>query len=143
MKYIRLEPNLIYYIHDTQGLKLLTRLRVGLNHLFDHKFKDKFQECAYSICACGQNIETTIPFLSYCPNHPCKMKILLQEIHQISWNISEQSDSTITNILLLVNNKLDFETKKTLLMSTTEFIWSIKEFSFPPIEENIMNRQHY
>lgn len=32
-------------------------------------------------------------------------------------NISEQSDSTITKVLLFGGNKLDFELNKTLLMS--------------------------
>ena len=36
--------------------------------------------------------------------------------------ISKQGDSKITKILLFGNNKTDFETNKTLLMSTTKFI---------------------
>ena len=34
---------------------------------------------------------------------------LFQYIHQISKNISEQSHLTITNVLIFVDNKLDFE----------------------------------
>ena len=34
---------------------------------------------------------------------------LFQYIHQISKNISEQSHSTITKVLIFVDNKLDFE----------------------------------
>ena len=37
-KFIRPEPNLTY-IHDTKGLKLLARLRLGLSHLGYHKFR--------------------------------------------------------------------------------------------------------
>ena len=42
------------------------------------------------------------------PNDNCARKTLFQKIYQISENISEQSDSTITKIPLFGDNKLDF-----------------------------------
>ena len=36
LKLIRPEPNSTYNINDTKGLKLLTRLWLGLSHLGDH-----------------------------------------------------------------------------------------------------------
>ena len=44
------------------GLKLLNRLRLGLSHLENHKFRHNFQECVSPIFSCGQDIETTTPF---------------------------------------------------------------------------------
>ena len=44
LKFIRAEPNSAYNINDTKGLKLLTRLRLGLRHLGDHIFRHNFQE---------------------------------------------------------------------------------------------------
>ena len=49
LKFIRPEPNSTYNINDTKGLKLLTRLRLGLSHLGDHKFRHNFQDCV-SLC---------------------------------------------------------------------------------------------
>ena len=49
LKFIRPEPNPTYNINDTKGLKLLTRLRLGLSHLGDHKFRHNFQDC-YPLC---------------------------------------------------------------------------------------------
>ena len=37
--------NPIYKIHDPMGIKYLTRLRLGLSHLNDHKFRHNFQDC--------------------------------------------------------------------------------------------------
>ena len=34
-----------YNIHNPVGLKFLTRLRLGLSHLNEHKFKHNFQDC--------------------------------------------------------------------------------------------------
>ena len=134
LKFIRPETNSIYNINDTKGLKLLTRLRLGLSHLGDHKFRHNFQDCVSPLCYCGQDIEASSHFLLHCPNHHCAMKTLFHKINQVSGTILRQSDSTITKIWLFGDNKLDFETNKILLMSTIEFILLTQRFSCPLFE---------
>ena len=134
LKFIRPEPNSTYNINDTKGLKLLTRLRLGLSHLGDHKFRHNFQDCVSPMCYCGQDIETTTHFLLHCPNHHCARKTLFDKINQVSGTILRQSDSTITKILLFGDNKLDFETSKILLMSTIEFISLTERFYYSLFE---------
>ena len=58
LKFIRPEPNSTYNIKDTKGLKLLTKLRLGLSHLGEHKFRHNYQDCVSPVCYCGQDIET-------------------------------------------------------------------------------------
>ena len=111
LKFIRPEPNSTYNINDTKGLKLLTRLRLGLSHLGDHKFRHNFQDCVSPMCYCGQDIETTTHFLLHCLNHHCARKTLFRKINQVSGTILRQSDSKFTKILLFGVNKLDFETQ--------------------------------
>ena len=82
LKFIK--PKSTYNIHDTKGLKLLTRLRLGLRHLGDHKFRHNFQDCVSPMCSCGQDIETTTHFLLHSPNHHCARKILFRKITQVS-----------------------------------------------------------
>ena len=112
LKFIRPEPNSTYNINDTKGLKLRTRLRLGLSHFGDHKFRHNFQGCVFPMCSCVQEIETTPHFLLHCPNHHCARKTLSQKINHVSGTISRQNDSTITKVLLFGGNKLDFETKQ-------------------------------
>ena len=66
--------------------------------------------------------------------NPSFKRYIKQKIHQISYNISEQSDPTIIKILQFGDTKLDFETNKFLLMSSTEFILSPERFSCLLIE---------
>ena len=136
LKFIRTGPNSNYNINDTKGLKLLTRLRLGLNQLGDHKFTHNFQGCVSPMCYCDQDIETTTHFLLHRPNHRYARKPFFTryKINQVSGTISKQSDSTITKILLFGDNKLDFETNKILLMSTIEFISLTERFSCPLFE---------
>ena len=59
LRFIRPEPNKISSTQNFNGLKLLTRMRLGLSHLADHKFRYSFQDWLNRICSCGQEIETT------------------------------------------------------------------------------------
>ena len=134
LKFIRPEPNSTYNVNETKGLKLLTRLWLGISHLGDHKFSHNFQDCVSPMCYCRQDIETTTHFLLHCPNHHCARKNFFDKINQVSGTILRQSDSTITKILLLGDSKLDLETNKILLMSTIQFISLTERFSCPLFE---------
>ena len=58
LKFIRPEPNRISATENLEGgLKILTRMRLGLSHLADHKFRHNFQDCLNPIYSCGQEIE--------------------------------------------------------------------------------------
>ena len=47
LKIGRSSPNHIYKIHDPLGLKLLTRLRLGLSHLNEPRFNHNFHSCRH------------------------------------------------------------------------------------------------
>ena len=49
--------------------KVLTRLRLGLSHLCEHKFKHSFQDTLNPLCSCGKEVETTFHFVISCPNY--------------------------------------------------------------------------
>ena len=59
LRFIRSSQNGVYNCHNPKEIKLLTRLRVGLSHLCEHKFKISFQDTLNPICNCGGDIETT------------------------------------------------------------------------------------
>ena len=129
LKVIRPEPNSTYSINDTKGLKLLTRLRLGLSDLGDRKLRHNFQDCVSPMYYCGRDIEATTYFLLHCPNHHCARKDLFPKINLKSGTISRQIDSTITKILLFADNELDLETNKVWVRSTVEFISLTERFS--------------
>ena len=43
IKFIRTEPSQVFNVDSSEGLKFLTRTRLGLGHLVDHKFRHNFQ----------------------------------------------------------------------------------------------------
>ena len=62
----RLSANTKFHCHCPHGLKLITRLRLGLSHLRFHKFKRNFQDTLNPTCSCG-TVETIIHYYSLVP----------------------------------------------------------------------------
>ena len=68
LNFIRPFANSISYIHYPYRMKLLTRFRLGLSHLRDHKFRHYFQDTLLTpLCECGNDTETTTHFFLHCP----------------------------------------------------------------------------
>ena len=42
LKFIRPETNQVFNVDSSKGLKFLTRIRLGLSYLVDHKFRHNF-----------------------------------------------------------------------------------------------------
>ena len=66
LKFIRTIPNSVFNVADIYGIKLLTRLRVGLSHLREHKCRHDFQDTINPICSCSREIESTSHFFLRC-----------------------------------------------------------------------------
>ena len=100
LQFIRPTPNRTFNCHNPIGIKLITRLRLGLSHLRDHKFKHNFLDCLNPICCCGQDIETTVHYLLHCPIFSDERSIFFNNIRSIDENVLSGSDPRISETLL-------------------------------------------
>ena len=128
LKFRRLKPNNVYYCHNPKGIRLLTRLRLGLSHLREHKFKHSFQDCLNPLCFCGNEIETSTHYLLHCPTYTNERMTLLNKIKSINCSILEFSDAVVTKILLFGDNTLSDSCNTLILNSTIDYIISTKRF---------------
>ena len=55
-----------FSIHNPLGLQLLTRLRLGLSHLNEHRFNHNFENCVNPLCSCSLEVESTSHFCLHC-----------------------------------------------------------------------------
>ena len=106
LKFIRPKPNNVYYCHNPKGIKLLTRLRLGLIHLCEHKCKHNFQDCLNPICLCGNKIENSTHYLLHYPTYTNERLFVLNRIKSTDCSILESSDAAVTKILLFGDNTL-------------------------------------
>ena len=56
LNYIRTFPNSFFDCHNPKRIKFITRIRLGLSYLREHKFNHSFQETINPLCNCGQDI---------------------------------------------------------------------------------------
>ena len=62
LKFIRTYSNSVFNCCSPNGIKLITRLRLGYSHLREHKFSQNFQHTLNPVCSRKDDIETTIHF---------------------------------------------------------------------------------
>ena len=55
LSFVRPTPNSIFGAHNPLGVVLLTRLRVGLSHLREHRFRHNFTVIVDPFCLCRTN----------------------------------------------------------------------------------------
>ena len=128
LQFIRPAPNNVFDCHNPQGIKYVTRLRLGLSHLREHKFKHNFQDCLNPLCSCGIDVESTSHFLLHCPFFNKERSTLLRNLKDINEKLLDKSDSTLTNILLFGDASMDNNTNKAILNTVIDFILASKRF---------------
>ena len=132
LKFIRPSGNSVFRCHNPKGIKLLTRLRLGLSHLREHKFKHGFLDSLNPFCSCGQNIETSINFLLHCSNYSIERLTFLNIVRNIDSNILSKNDLKVTKTLLYADDSSYDDTNNTLIMNAImEFLFRFKRFDVP------------
>ena len=128
LKFIRPKSNNVYFFHKPRGIKLLTRLRLGLSYLREHKFKHNFQDYLNPLRLCGNEIENSTHYLLHCPTYTNERLTLLNKIKSINCSILESSDAAVTKILLFGDNTLSNSSNTIIFNSTIEYIISTQRF---------------
>ena len=103
LNFIRPCANSIFDIHNPFGIKILTRLRLGLSLFHEHKFRHCFQDTLNPLCEWAKDIESTMHFFLYYTNFHIPRQTLFQKIRNIGDNILSQSETQLTQTLLYGN----------------------------------------
>ena len=123
--------NPLFQIHDPIGLKLLTRLRVNLSHLREHKFRHNFLDTLNPLCSCGLEIESLKHYLLHCSFYTFKRKVLLDSVRLIAGNILDLPDEKLVNLLIFGDVTYTDEQNSSILRNTITFIKSSERFDVP------------
>ena len=97
-EFIRPRPNSIFNVPNSLGLTYLTRLRVGLSHLHEHKFRHNFRDSLNPICNCGSAIESTKHYLLHCSNFKSERQTLLQNVRIVNPNFLSMNEDALTHL---------------------------------------------
>ena len=104
LEFIRPSPNSIFDIYNPYGIKLLTRLRLGLSHFNEHTFKHGFSDTINPICICGGDIESINHFFLHCPEYSEARQTLFDNIQSIDKMLLSQNESSLTHFFTVTLN---------------------------------------
>ena len=107
IKIIRPIRNPIFDIFNPLGLKLITRLRLGLTHLNEHRFNHNFNNCITPPCTCSLDTESTLHFFLHCNYYNSARIFLLNDLNSVDRSLLNLSDLSLGNVLLYGGPQFD------------------------------------
>ena len=129
LSFIWPSPNSTFNCHNPKGIKLLSRLKLGLSHLREHKFKHSSQDSLNPFCSCGKGeVETSSHYLLHCSNYSEERFVFLKTIENIDMSILQQRDSKFTSLLLFGDISFDNNKNTFILDATIDHIISTGRF---------------
>ena len=124
---IRPKCNDTYGIHNPTGLKFLTRLRLGLSHLNDHKFNHNFKDCINPLCSCSLSVGNNAYFFLHCHHFSLQRQTLMNNIKSIDKDIINETGSDLVNIF--GSSKYQYYINSKILSFSIDFILNTERFS--------------
>ena len=128
LNFMRPSASSIFDIHNPLGIKFLTRLRLGLSHLHEHKFRHCFQDTLNPLCECDKDIESRMCFFLHSTNFLIPRQTLFQKIRNINDNILSQSKIQLTQILLYGSQNYHFSINRLIIIWTNKYLISTGRF---------------
>ena len=125
----RRAPNSVFNIHNPAGIKLLTRLRLGLSRLNEHRFNHKFRNCTNPKCTCSSENKPTTHFFLHYHFYTAIRATLFDKLKETVNNLQELSDQTITEMLLYGSPNLKGNQDSQILECTIKYIMDSKRIT--------------
>ena len=129
LKFVRPRENSVFAVHDINGLKLLTRLRLNFSHLNEHKFRHNFNDTINPMCWCGKEPEITLRDLLRCDFYSIYRLELLNDICALNHLLKNISEENLLKVLLYGAKEFSFKINSEILKFTIKFIKKTGRFS--------------
>ena len=131
LKIIRAQPSRTINVCNCAGSRLLTRLRLDLSHLNEHRFNHNFQNCINPLCTCCLEVEATSHFFLHCLHYNNNGETLLNELKLVDENILKVSDNKLINLILYGDSKFHLNKTTRLLNAAIKYIIDSGRFTVP------------
>ena len=132
MKIIQPIPNSVFGIFNPLGLRLITRLWLGLSHLNEHRFKHNFNDCINPLCTCSLDLESTVHYFLRCNYYNSARISLLNDLNSVDKILLSLSGLSLVNILLFGGPQFNKSQNAYILNSSIKYILISERFSGHP-----------
>ena len=117
----------IYNIFDPNILTFLTRLRLGLSHLNEHRFRHNFQDCLNSLCSCSLEIKDTSHYLLHCHHFSDHCVDLMNSVKSICGHFDSMPDNVKEDLLSYGDSRFDEIKNRVILKATINYMKILKD----------------
>ena len=131
LNFVRPRENSVFEVHDVNGVKLLTCLRLDFSHLNDYKFRHNFNDIINPICSCGKEPETTLHYFLHCDLYSIDQLELLNDICALNKSLKKLSEENLLKVLLYGVQDVISQVNSEILKCTIKFIKKTGCFSGP------------
>ena len=131
LKIGRPDQNSIFKVFNPLRIKLLSRLRLGLSHLNEHRFRHNFMNCLNPLCSCLLEVESTTHFFQYCHFYDTFRQTLLNTVESIIQETSNLSDDILVNLLMYGRPNYSFDENEEILNASIRYILDTNRFCGP------------
>ena len=121
-------PRPIYNIFNPLGVKFLTRLRLELSHLNEHRFNHNFHECINPLCSCSNDTESNSHFFLRCCHFNSLRVDLMNDLKMIDDNILRLSEDCLVHLILFGDPKYNLVDNCRILNASISFILRSERF---------------
>ena len=122
LSYIHPVHNNIFNIFVSQGLKLLTCLHLGFNHLNKHRFRHNFQEYVNPVCSCILEIGDTSHYLLHCHHFTLHCIDLMNSVKSNGNNFESVTNNNKITLLLYGDSRFH-ENKNILILQLSIIVF--------------------
>lgn len=118
INFIRSPPYSFYSCQNITHIKLVIRLRLGLSHLREYKFKHSFEDTFNPLCNCGMGVGSSAHFLLQYSLYINKRCTIMSNLNRISPQIPQTSLQLVMNTLHF--GKTPYSDKKIHILLTLQ-----------------------
>ena len=119
----------VYNTWNLKGLKLLTRLRLGLSHLNEHRFNHNFEGCINPLRTCSLEVESTSHLFFHSHYHDSIRHIMFNDLGKVDVDLPNASDKKLVNIFLYGSSLFSYNQNRSILNSSVRYIIDSNRFS--------------
>ena len=124
LTFIRPTPISFFNCYNHNGIWLMTRLRLGLSHLCEHKLIYNFQNCINPLCSCSLDSESMSHFFLHCTLFDNKIITLLSTPNKLDCKLIEANKSFLIETLLFGNSLFDWKKNSPIHNGSIDYILS-------------------
>ena len=126
MAFVKPVGNSMYGIYDPFGVRLINRLRLGFNHLQEHKFRHNFADIVNPLCSRTLETENTEHFVLHCQSKVSASTTLINELSNINNAINSLNSTDFIRVIFY--RDFDNVTNFKIITASIKFIKTMKCF---------------